>query len=170
MLFRKAFEVSVQNVQKASETVSGLSISPPSAFAPVFSPLWGTAGCRLLPTGGDSVSVANNVSHWTLGPFCAVPLTQSPVQSSAPLGGSLAVNESSPKSPATERAFSTFFSFPLRFLFLTPGSILTQYRETNSSERIYKRWSNLQTSSKLHRVMSSHFSVHFCTFHPGQWI
>lgn len=67
-----------------------------------------------------------------------------------------------------ESSFNTFPPFPLNFNSSPPTSILTQYQERQSLPRvIYKRWSNLQTSSKLHRVMSSHFSVHFCTFHAG---
>lgn len=67
-----------------------------------------------------------------------------------------------------ESSFNTFPPFPLNFNSSPPTSILTQYQERQSLPRvIYKRWSNLQTSSKWHRVMSSHFSVHFCTFHAG---
>lgn len=66
-----------------------------------------------------------------------------------------------------ESSFNTFLPLShLRFYPSPPSSILIQYQERQSLPRvIYKRWSNLQTSSKLHRVISSHFSVHFCAFH-----
>lgn len=156
---------------KNQERLFRLLISPPFPFAPVFPPLWGAVGCCLLPKEGDSFSIVNNVSNWTFGPFFFLQLIQSPVKSSFPLRFPSLKWKQSEVASHWERSFNTFFSFPLRFLFLTPGSILTQYQERQTLPRvIYKRWSNLQTSSKLHRVISSHFSVHFCTFHPGQWI
>lgn len=132
MPLQKALEVSVQNAQNPRETVFGLLISPPSAFAPVFSPPWGPQGCCLLPRG-DSFSAANNVSSRTAEPFFPLPRVRSPGQSSPPRR-SPAVKESGLKPPAAEGAFSTFVSFPLRFLFLTPGSILTQYRDKRCRE------------------------------------
>lgn len=111
----------------------------------------------------------NNVCNWTSEPCSFLQANPITGKNPDPLLGFLVLNESRLKWLATERAPSTHF--PLSHLILIPHpptSILTQYQERQSLPRvIYKRWSNLQTSSKLHRVMSSHFSVHFCTFHAG---
>lgn len=154
-----------------TEIVFWLLIFPPFPFAPVLSPLWGCCRMWSSPQRGSSFSIVN-VSNWTSGPCFFLQLIQSPVKSSFPLRFPSLKWKQSEVTSHWERDPSTHFffsssSFPLTFLVLTPGSILIQYQERQTLPRvIYKRWSNLQTSSKLHRVMSSHFSVHFCTFHP----
>lgn len=111
----------------------------------------------------------NNVSNWASEPCSFLQANPITGKNPDPLLGFSVLNESSLKWLATERAPPTHSPpFPLNFNSSPPTSILIQYQERQSLPRvIYKRWSNLQTSSKLHRVMSSHFSVHFCTFHAG---
>lgn len=86
----------------------------------------GTAGCSLLPKG-DSFFSLNNVSNWTSGP-CSF-LQANPITGKNPdsLLGFLVLNESSLKWLATERLLQHIFPLShLRFLFLTPSSILIQ--------------------------------------------
>lgn len=80
VLFQEIFKGNVQNVQKSREAVCWLLIFPLFPLAPVFSPLWGTVGCCLLPKEGDSFSIVNNVSNWSFGPCSFLQLIQSPVK------------------------------------------------------------------------------------------
>lgn len=158
MLFQKIFEVNVQNVQKSREAVFWLLIFPPFPLAPVFSPLWGTVGCCLLPKEGDGFSIVNNVSNWTFGPCSFLQLIQSPVKSSFPLRfPSLKWKQSDQVASHWERSSNTFFSFPLRLPH--PRLYSNSIKRENSSE------SNLQTMVKLTNfqpIAPSHVQPLFC--------
>lgn len=150
---------------------SGFAFLLPSPCPGVFSSL-GDSGVS-SPKGGSRLLSGPQCQSLDFQTMLLCPAGPVPGAARTPLGF-----PASPERRASGlrsrplRSLSTFSPLaPRTLLFLAPGSILTQDPDRQTLARvIYKRGSNLQTSSKLHRVGSGHLAAHFCTFHPGRRI